>query len=181
MYRDSASRVLEDLAGMRIHAKAGMRSLQHVLKKLTMKARMEARDLPVLMQDLGEGEDHLPVREPQQQPLVQVLAEQQGALLRAGRARVEDLTREGRKYSARQSGLVQRMRGHTLGIVYGPAEALQARVSPPAGVVGLEAGGKLGEVAVEQLLQRVGVPLPVGSRWCGPQRECRPRATCFTC
>jgi hypothetical protein len=36
MYRDSASRVLEDLAGMRIHAKAGMRSLQHVLKKLTM-------------------------------------------------------------------------------------------------------------------------------------------------
>jgi hypothetical protein len=75
---------------------------------------MEARDLPVLMQDLGEGEDHLPVREPQQQPLVQVLAEQQGALLRARRAKMEDLTQEGRKYSARQSGLVQRMRATPL-------------------------------------------------------------------
>ena len=55
----------------------------------------------------------------------------------------------------------------------GPGDALQAGVSQPAGVVGLEAGSKLGEVAAEQPLQRVGAPLPLGSRWCRLQPEGR--------
>ena len=44
-------------------------------------------------QHLGEGKDHLPVRQLQQQPLVHVLSEQQGAFL--GRAEVENLAAEG--------------------------------------------------------------------------------------
>ena len=134
---------------------------------------MEPRELPVLMQDLGEGEDHLPVREPQQQPLVHVLAEQQGALPRAGRAKVEDLTREGTEVLGSAIGVGAAAAGHPLGIVDGQGDALQAGVSQPAGVVGLEAGSKLGEVAAEQPLQRVGAPLSLGSRWCRLQPEGR--------
>jgi hypothetical protein len=45
-----------------------------------------------------------------------------------------------------------------------PNNLLQARVSYPAGAIGLVASGKLGEVAAEQPLQRVRAPLPVGAR-----------------
>jgi len=46
-------------------------------------------------QHLGEGKDHLPVRQSQQQPLVHALSEQQGAFLGTGRAEVENLAAEG--------------------------------------------------------------------------------------
>jgi hypothetical protein len=48
-------------------------------------------------QYLGEREDHLPVGESKQEPLVHILAEQQGALLGAGRTQMEDLAAEGSK------------------------------------------------------------------------------------
>ena len=46
-------------------------------------------------QHLGEREDHLPVGEAKQEPLVHVLAEEQRAFLGAGRTQMEDLAAEG--------------------------------------------------------------------------------------
>jgi len=43
---------------------------------------------------LGKREDHLPVRKQEQQPLVHVLAKEDGALLGAGGAQVEHLATE---------------------------------------------------------------------------------------
>jgi hypothetical protein len=129
-------------------------------------------------QDLGEGEDHLPVRQPPPQPLVHVLSAQQGVLLRAGRAEVEDLTREGSEVLGSAIGVGAVDAGDAFGIVPalnkafdGPGDSLQARVSQPVGVVGLEAGGKVGEVDAEQAPQRVCAPRQVGARWCRLQRE----------
>ena len=45
-------------------------------------------------QELGEGEDELSVRQRQQEPLVQVLREQKGPFLRAGRAEINRLAGE---------------------------------------------------------------------------------------
>ena len=116
------------------------------------------RDLPVegpvvtekAAQHLGEGKDHLPVRQLQQQPLVHVLSEQQGAFLGTGRTEVENLAAEG-KYSARQ--------------------LLQTGAAQSARVIDLVASGELGEVGAEQPLQRVGAPLPVGAWGCGLRLE----------
>ena len=46
-------------------------------------------------QHLGDCENHLPVRKAKQELLVHVLAEQQGALLRAGGTHMKDLAAEG--------------------------------------------------------------------------------------
>ena len=57
-----------------------------------------AEEAPVMAEEhaqhLGECKDHLPVGKTQQETLVHVLAEQQGALLRAGRTQMEDLAAE---------------------------------------------------------------------------------------
>ena len=45
-------------------------------------------------QQLGEGEDELPVGQGQQEPLVHVLGEQKGPFLRAGGTEIEPLTGE---------------------------------------------------------------------------------------
>ena len=45
-------------------------------------------------EELGEGEDELPVGQGQQEPLVHVLGEQEGPFLRAGGTEIEPLTGE---------------------------------------------------------------------------------------
>jgi hypothetical protein len=44
---------------------------------------------------LGNREDELPVREAEQELLVEVFGKQEGSLLRTGRTEGEDLTRKG--------------------------------------------------------------------------------------
>ena len=46
-------------------------------------------------ENLGQGEHELPVRQPQQQVLVHVFAQQEGPLLGAGGTEVEDTATEG--------------------------------------------------------------------------------------
>jgi len=53
----------------------------------------------------------------------------------------------------------------------GFGDTLQARVSQSARAVDLVASTKLGEVVVEQPLQRAGDPLPLSARGCGLKLE----------
>jgi len=85
---------------------------------------------------------------------------------------VEDLTREGSEVLGSAIGVGAADAGDPFTAIPalkepfdGPNNLLQARVSYPAGVIGLVASGKLGEVAAEQPLKRVRAPLPVGARW----------------
>jgi len=61
---------------------------------LAVKSAVVAEEDP---QDLGQGEDELPVRQPQQELLVHVLAQKQGTLLRTGGTKMEDAAAEGPK------------------------------------------------------------------------------------
>ena len=61
-------------------------------------------------QDLGQGEDELPVRQSEQKPLVHVLAQEQRPLLRARGAEMEDGATEGPEVLRLTPGFVHRMR-----------------------------------------------------------------------
>jgi hypothetical protein len=81
-------------------------------------------------QDLGEGEDHLPVRKAQQQALVHVLSKQQGAFLGTGWAEVEDLTAKGTEELGPAIRVGAADAGHALGIVAALEKALDGFGDP---------------------------------------------------
>jgi hypothetical protein len=91
---------------------------------------------------------------------------------------VEDLAAEGAEILGSAIGVGAANAGDAFKIVAavnkafdGLDDALQARASQPVGVFDLKVGGKLGEVAAEQPMQRAGASLPVGAWWCGLQSE----------
>ena len=117
-------------------------------------------ELPVMSeehpQDLGQGEDELPVGQPKHEPLVHVLGEQQRAFLRTRRADIERLAGEGPEVLR----LAVRIRAldpcHAPGVVPAvqetldyPADPLQADPSQAAGVVRFVARAKFGEVPLK--------------------------------
>ena len=98
-------------------------------------------------QDLGEGEEDLAVGQAAAAALVGVLAEEQGALLRARGARVKDLAGEGTE----ELGLAVRVcaldLGDALGVVPavqealdGPGDAVSPELAQPRGELGLRCG-----------------------------------------
>jgi hypothetical protein len=81
-------------------------------------------------QDLRESEDHLAVRKAQQQMLVQVLSEQQGAFLGIRRAQVEHLAAERTEELGPAIRVGAADAGHALGIVAALEKALDGFGDP---------------------------------------------------
>ena len=142
----------------------------------------EAADLPVKplvmaeehAKDLGKGEDELPVRQPQQELLVDVLSQKQGALLGARGTEVEDAAAEGAEVIQSAVGVCALDSGDTPAIVaageeplHRPVDPLEAELPELLGELGLVAGEELGEVGTEEPLERACSPLAVGARGCG--------------
>lgn len=144
--------------------------------ELAVETVLVAEEVP---QDPGEaraaarpvGEDGLAAGQAEEEPLVGVRAEEQGALLRAGRNYVGD--REGN--GAEEPGRAVRVRapdsGDALRVVstvqealHGLRDALPAEAAQPRGELRLVACEELGEVGAEQPLKRASSPLAVGAR-----------------
>ena len=75
-------------------------------------------------EELGEGEDELPVGQGQQEPLVHVLGEQEGPLLRAERTEIEPLTGERPEVFILAVGIAALDAGDTLRVVAAENELL---------------------------------------------------------
>jgi len=122
-------------------------------------------------QEFRDREDEPPLRQPQEELLVHVLSQKQGALLGAGRAEVEGLAAERKKVFRPAVGVTALDASDTLAIVaageeplHRPADPLEAELPALFGELGLVAGEELGEVGTEEPLDRAFPPLAVGAR-----------------
>ena len=118
---------------------------------------------------LGESEEELSVGQGKQELLVEVLGEQEGSLLAAGRAQMEPPTRR------RSEVLVPTFRVRTAGASNALAvvaageeaarhasDAFDAEVPEFPGVAGIVFRGKTAEVISEEALEGTGFPLGAG-------------------
>jgi hypothetical protein len=138
-------------------------------------------------QHLGKREDEplggllhrLSMRQPQQELLVHVLAQKQGALLRTGRAEAVQWPAQGMEHAAAERAKVLQSAirvctldsGDAPAIVTAGQEALNRLADPLEtelpellGELGLVAGEEFGEVSAEEPLERACSPLAVGAR-----------------
>ena len=121
-------------------------------------------------QDLGQREHELPVRQPQQELLVHVLAQQEGALLGAGGTEVEDAAAEGAEVLQAAVGVGTVDSCDTPAVVTATQKALhrlgdplEAELSESLGELSVIAGDQLGEVGTEKPLEGARSPLAAGA------------------
>ena len=137
-------------------------------------------------QHLGKREDELAVRQPQQQLLVHVLAQQQGTLLRTGGTKSVRWPDQGMEHAAAEGPKVFQSAvrvgtldpGHTSAVVtageeplHSPGDPLEAELSEAFCELGLVAGDELREVGTEEPLERTHSPLAVAAGGRRIQRE----------
>ena len=103
-------------------------------------------------EDLGQGEDRLPVRQAEQ--LVHVLVQEQCALLGEGRAQVNDAAAEAPELLNPTPRVCAPDPGHSSAAVsagqeafHGLADAFEAELAEALGELGLAADDELGEVS----------------------------------
>jgi len=129
-------------------------------------------------QNARDREDELPMGQAQQEPLVHVLGEQQGSLLRAGRAEVEGLTAERTKVFRPAVGIAALDASDTLGIapaqnelVYHLADTLDAESTVDEGVLAFVLSRDALKVALEQKLKGIDPARTVHCRADGGKRK----------
>jgi len=113
-------------------------------------------------QGLGDREDELPVRELEEEMLVEVFGEQEGAFLGAGRAEIEPFAGKGTKVFETAFGIRALKAGDAFGVVaagfeprHHAGDPLQAEPSVVLGVEGVVGEGEILEVIVEDVSERI--------------------------
>jgi hypothetical protein len=114
---------------------------------------------------LWDGEDELPMGKVEEELFVEVLGEQEGAFLRAGRAEVESFARKRSEILEAAFGIGTLDSCDTLGVVaaafesvHHPGDAVQTERAVVMSVEGVIGSGESMEMVVEDELERIGCP-----------------------